>query len=176
MSQALVVTGVLALVAITIAAASIAALAFTLRSLSRYFVGYVAARATDKVLDLGSKGVVSAAKSVANEMKRHDPKRLEAEVIKLAQSKNGKVTLSDVVAACDCPSATAQQCFGSLIRQKLCRPKSEGHLTYYIFENYLKTATVKSCPFCETQFPVRSDESTCPNCGGAIETKQTKVE
>ncbi|CAN0487799.1 unnamed protein product [Phaeothamnion confervicola] len=137
----------------------------------------MAARAIDGVVRAGEKGirdgVSHVATSVAADMKKRDPKRLEPEVIKLAQKLRGRVSVADIVGATEVASFTAQQCLAALVQKKMCRPKPDGSTTIYIFENFLPVISIRLCPFCETEFP-KSEEVNCPNCGGAITVKQVK--
>ena len=158
---------------IVVAAVCVIALTLTIRSILRM----MAARAIDRVVQVGANhvrdGVVQVAKSVAEDVKKRDPKRIEAEVIRIAEQRNGKVTSADVIAALDVPQLTVQQCFSSMVSRKMCRPKAEGTTTYYIFENYLPTKELCLCPFCETEFP-KGETGDCPNCGGKITSKVVK--
>jgi DNA-directed RNA polymerase subunit RPC12/RpoP len=176
MNSALIVTAIIALAAIAIAAMSIATLAFSFRYAVNYFTSYAARRAIDKVVDLGGQGVTNLATSVSSEMKRNDPKRLEPQVFQLAKSQKGKLTSSEIVASCDVPISTAQACLAALVRRNACRPKQEGRVTYYIFENYLAETVLRTCGFCQTEFPLNDEALNCPNCGGKIETVKQKVE
>lgn len=176
MNSALIVTAIIALGAIAVAAMSIATLAFSFRYAINYVTSYATRRAIDKVVDLGGKGVTNLATSVSAEMKRNDPKRLEPQVLQLAKSQKGKITSSEIVASCEVPISTAQACLAALVRRNACRPKQEGRITYYIFENYLAETILRNCAFCQTEFSLDEEATSCPNCGGKIETVKQKVE
>ena len=175
MTAAIPVMIVIVLGLFAVAALSIIMLTWTVRSLLRM----MAARAVDRVVQAGERqvrdGVVHVATSVAADMKKRDPKRIEPEVAQLAEKRQGKLTVVDIVAALEVPSLTAQECLASMVRKKLCRPKSDSSGTVYLFDNYLPTREVRLCPFCETEFP-NDDSPNCPNCGGAITVKQVKLD
>ena len=172
---ALTVTAAIALAMVALAAFSVFLLTWTVRSLLRM----MAARAIDRVVQAGERqvrdGVAHVAKSVAADMKKRDPKAIEAQVVQLAQKQRGKLSVADIIAALEVPQLTAQQCLTGMVQRKLCRPKQEGTATLYLFENFLAVREVRWCPFCETEFP-KDDAPNCPNCGGQITHKKVKDE
>ena len=149
------------------------ALVLTIRGLIRY----VAARTVDRVVQAGErqlmKGVGQVAKSVAEEVRKNDPKRLEPEVARLAESKRGVLTVADVMAACDVSKIVAQGCLGNMVRKKVCKielGKGES-LSRYVFEAFRAKRTFLACEYCETEFPSDVTGTNCPNCGGKLSSK-----
>lgn len=171
MSTFLGVSAVVVLGLVALAAVSIIALTMTVRHLLRF----AAARAIDRVVQAGERQVVSAAKSVAADMQKRDPKRIEADVTRLAQTRQGCVSVADVMAALDVPQSTAQDCLAALVRRKVCRVKMGEKSASYIFENFLPKETVRQCEFCGTDFGGK-EVVNCPNCGGAVSKKEVRKE
>jgi rubrerythrin len=163
--------------AIVVALLSIAALVgflslvFTVKHLLRY----VAGRAVDRVVQAGErqvmKGVGQVAKGVAEEVRKHDPKRLEADVTRLAEQRQGNLAVADVMAALQLSQFQAQEALARLVRQRVCTIQPGPLGTRYLFEAFLPRQQVHRCPFCETQFAQPSDHNNCPNCGGKIENQ-----
>lgn len=154
------------------------ALVLTIRGLIRY----VAARTVDRVVQAGErqlmKGVGQVAKTVAEEVRKNDPKRLEPEVARLAETRKGVVTVADVMAACDVSKLVAQECLGNLVRKKVCKielGKGES-LSRYVFESFRQKRTFLACDYCETEFGTDATGSSCPNCGGKLTQKTALVE
>jgi len=58
-----------------------------------------------------------------------------------------------------------------LINENVCRKKSRDDGEVYIFDSFVHKVS-KTCPYCNSQFPIRDPIRKCPNCGGVLEIKK----
>jgi O-methyltransferase involved in polyketide biosynthesis len=161
----------LGIVAVICAALAFISLVFTVKHLLRYLT----ARAIDKVVAAGERqvvnGVTHVAKEVAEDLRKHDPKRLEADVTKLAEQKRGDLAVADVMAGLQLSQFQAQETLARLVRRKVCTIQTGPLGTRYLFEAFLPRQQITRCSFCDTQFSTPKENGSCPNCGGVIETQ-----
>lgn len=115
------------------------------------------------------KGVTHLAKEAAEEARKNDPKRQEAEVTALAEKKRGSLAVADVIASLQMSQFQAQETLARLVRRKVCTIHNGPLGARYVFEAFLPRQQVLRCAFCDAEFaePV---EGNCPNCGGKVET------
>lgn len=158
------------IIVVILAALAFMSLVFTIKHLLRYLT----ARAVDKVVEAGErqvmKGVTHVAKEVAEDLRKHDPKRLEADVTRLAEQKQGTLAIADVMSGLQLSQFQAQETLARLVRRKVCTIQTGPLGSRYLFEAFLPRQTVIRCTFCDTDFERATETGSCPNCGGKIES------
>lgn len=97
------------------------------------------------------------------------PERLETGAVELARQLEGEVTIEQLQAAYSIPAALAKQTLEQLRAKGQCQLEQRGDYTVYLFKSVLPAKAVKRCPYCGSEFAVRSAVRKCPNCGAALE-------
>jgi rRNA maturation endonuclease Nob1 len=94
---------------------------------------------------------------------------LETNTIDLARRLGGEVSVAQVQAEFKIETALALATLDSLRQKGLCQLEHRGETTVYLFKGVLPAKSIKRCPYCGSEFAVRSALHKCPNCGGNLE-------
>jgi len=125
----------------------------------------------DRALEAGGKEIAKGVAAVAADVRKNDPKRLEVEATRLAESRQGVLTVAEVMSGLELPQFKAQQVLAGLVRSKVCKIDSGPLGTRYLFEAFQARVEEFRCPFCEKTFSVCPDNRICDSCGGAIRSQ-----
>lgn len=134
-------------------------------------------RAVDKVVDAGVSGVstvaTTVARNVGEEMRKNDPRRLEAEASRLAKERQGRVAVSDLMADLDVSYAVAEQTLKNLARRGACQASTaEDGALIFLFSAFRPRRQVTACDYCGGQFEDADAAGPCPSCGATLTRKQ----
>ena len=97
------------------------------------------------------------------------PKALETGIVDLARRLGGEVTVAQVQAEFSISQDLALSVLERMRGQGDCQRERRGDYDAYLFKSVLPAKAVKRCPYCGSEFAVRSAIRECPNCGGALE-------
>lgn len=97
------------------------------------------------------------------------PERLETGAIELARQLEGEVTVEQLQVAYSIPAALAKETLERLRAKGQCQMEQRDDHAVYLFKGVLPAKAVKRCPYCGSEFAVRSAVRKCPNCGAALE-------
>jgi hypothetical protein len=98
-----------------------------------------------------------------------NPKRVAALITELAEaSGHGEVTLSEAVAELGVPHDAAVAAFNLLERQAQCHREYRDEKEIYVFPGLKPSLIKRRCPYCGTEFSVRTPVHRCPHCGGDL--------
>lgn len=133
-------------------------------------------RAVDKVVDAGVSGVSTVARNVNDEMRKNDPRRLEAEVSRLAKSRQGRISVSDVMADMDIAQPVADRTLQGLARRGVCQQRTEEDgSVVFLFTAFRPRRDVTLCDYCGGNFDTADATQPCPSCGATL-TRKSLVE
>jgi hypothetical protein len=90
-------------------------------------------------------------------------------IVDLARRLDGEVTLAQVQAEFGIPQALAYGTLEKMRGQGDCERERRGDYDVYVFKSVLPAKAIKRCPYCGSEFAVRSAMRECPNCGGPLE-------
>lgn len=99
------------------------------------------------------------------------PEQVLADILELAQRRNGEVAEVEVGAALGRRAAIAPEVFGRLLAARLCDRQVKEGGTFYVFKGLQPRLFVRKCPYCGAEFSIASAATRCPTCGGPIETR-----
>ncbi|MCE1245125.1 MAG: hypothetical protein LWY06_00605 [Firmicutes bacterium] len=132
----------------------------------------LANKVVDRALDVGEKGVVTGAtavsKMVGDELTKNDPKKMGAEITKIAQKYNGEITISHVISELGLTNDQAQRHLWNLTSQKVCHTEIKNKQKVYVFPGFKEKRKIKVCEYCETTFELEDVRNECPSCGGTL--------
>jgi len=101
---------------------------------------------------------------------RLEPERLADSIIDLARARGtAEVTLAEVVAELNVPTEAAQRALGVLQGRGECRREQRADKDLYVFPGLMERKVVRRCPYCGSEFSVKTPLHQCPNCGGQLE-------
>lgn len=133
-------------------------------------------RAVDKVVDAGVSGVSTVAKNVSEDMRKNDPKRLESEVSRLAKSRQGRLSVSDVMADMDIAQPVADRTLQGLARRGVCQQRTEEDgSVVFLFAAFRPRRNVTVCDYCGGTFEDADAAAPCQACGATL-TRKSLVE
>lgn len=107
--------------------------------------------------------------SVLRRLRELSPENLAAAVIDLARRLGGELSIAQVQAEFKIGNELALETLERLRRQGTCQTEPRAGRTVYLFKGVLPAKAVKRCPYCGSEFAVRSALHQCPNCGGNLE-------
>jgi len=101
---------------------------------------------------------------------RLEPERLADSIINLVRASGGfETTLAEIVAELDVPTEAARRALGVLQGRGECRRERRAGKDLYVFPGLMERKVVRRCPYCGSEFSVKTPLYQCPNCGGQLE-------
>ncbi|MBC7232507.1 MAG: hypothetical protein H5T68_04600 [Chloroflexi bacterium] len=97
------------------------------------------------------------------------PEALATGVIDLARRLGGEVTVAQVQAEFRIPSALALSTLEKLRGRGECQREQRTDHDVYVFKSVMPAKAIKRCPYCGSEFAVKSALRECPNCGAMLE-------
>ena len=97
------------------------------------------------------------------------PEALATGIVDLARRLSGEVTVAQVVAEFKLSNKKAQAALDDMVGKGQCRREQREHYDAYIFADVLPAKAIKRCPYCGSEFAVKSAMRECPNCGANLE-------
>jgi rubrerythrin len=128
----------------------------------------IAAKAADRVLNVGEKELVKGIEGAKKAAMESDPRRMATEVTRLAKAHKGELTVSTVMAGMTVTEDLARKTLESLERRKLCVSRDNGGQKFYMFPAFKDRRQVKVCDFCESTYEMSSAKNACPSCGAEL--------
>jgi hypothetical protein len=97
------------------------------------------------------------------------PEALATGIVDLARRLNGEVTVSQVQAEFSIPRDMALGALETLRGRGDSQRERRGDHYAYIFKGVMPAKAIKRCPYCGSEFSVKSPMRECSNCGAALE-------
>lgn len=97
------------------------------------------------------------------------PSAVEQQVISLARSEGGEVTVGSVVAAVGLTPDDAKAALDRMVMKRLCDQTGPDR---YRVRGVAQTKVQRTCRYCGASLPVRERVLVCPQCGGSIELQR----
>ncbi|NLE44291.1 MAG: hypothetical protein GX620_06185 [Chloroflexi bacterium] len=124
------------------------------------------------LLAAGGAGVVWSALSLRR-LRDLSPENLSDRITELAKAGgNGEVTLSEVVAQLGVPDDAAVAALNLLERQGQAHRDRVGERDVYVFPGLKPVLVRRRCPYCGSEFSVKTAVYKCPHCGGDLTLKR----
>jgi hypothetical protein len=134
----------------------------------------IAANSASRLLTAGALLVIGAilvgyAIATLRRLRERSPDYLETHTVDLARRLGGELSIAQVQAEFKVETALALATLDSLRQKGVAQLEHRGGSTVYLFKGVLPAKAVKRCPYCGSEFAVRSALHKCPNCGGNLE-------
>ena len=98
-----------------------------------------------------------------------DPENLSDRITELARvGGNAEVTLSQVVAELGVPDEAALAALALLENRAQCYRERREEREFYLFPGLRESMVRRRCPYCGSEFSVKTPLYRCPNCGGDL--------
>jgi hypothetical protein len=97
------------------------------------------------------------------------PETLATGIVDLARRLGGEVTVAQVQAEFKIPSAMALGALERLRGRGDCQREQRKDVDAYLFKGVMPAKAIKRCPYCGSEFAVKSALRDCPNCGANLE-------
>ena len=97
------------------------------------------------------------------------PEALATGIVDLARRLGGEVTVAQVQAEFRIPSAMALGALERLRGKGDCQLEQRKDVEVYLFKGVMPAKAIKRCPYCGSEFAVKSALRDCPNCGANLE-------
>ncbi len=97
------------------------------------------------------------------------PEALATGIVDLARRLDGEVTVSQVQAEFRIPRDMALGALEKLRGRGDSQRELRGDHYAYIFKGVMPAKAIKRCPYCGSEFSVKSPLRECTNCGAALE-------
>ncbi|RLE22637.1 MAG: hypothetical protein DRJ65_13460 [Acidobacteria bacterium] len=99
------------------------------------------------------------------------PEQLRADILDLAQRKNGEIAMSDIEAELGHRVRVVGPVLEKMALEGLSRKTHQGGSDYFVFKHLQPRLMVRFCRYCDAEFPISEERDDCPNCGGALHTQ-----
>lgn len=97
------------------------------------------------------------------------PEALATGIVDLARRLGGEVTVAQVQAEFRIPSEMALGALERLRGRGDCQREQRQDHDVYLFKSVMPAKAIKRCPYCGSEFAVKSAMRDCPNCGANLE-------
>lgn len=98
-----------------------------------------------------------------------DPEHLSDRITELVRAGGGaETTLSQVVAELGVPDEAAIDALSLLEQREQCYRDRREEREIYLFPGLKPSMVRRHCPYCGSEFSVKTPRYRCPNCGGDL--------
>lgn len=97
-----------------------------------------------------------------------DPENLSDRITELARRSDAEVTLSRVVSELGVPDEAAIDALNLLERRGQSQRERRGDREFYVFPGLRSSKVTRSCPYCGSEYSVKTPVHRCPHCGGDL--------
>jgi hypothetical protein len=97
------------------------------------------------------------------------PEALSTGIVDLARRLGGEVTVAQVQSEFHVSNSLALSVLEKMRGQGQCQREQRKDHDVYVFKSVMPAKAIKRCPYCGSEFAVKSAMRECPNCGGALE-------
>lgn len=101
-------------------------------------------------------------------LRKFDPENLSDRITELARASDAEVTLSQVVSELRVPDEVAIAALNLLERRGQSQREHRGDREFYVFPGLRPSKITRSCPYCGTEYSVKTPVYSCPRCGGDL--------
>lgn len=129
----------------------------------RVFIGLVFMGAGAILMGLGIRALKRLA-LITSEKLRED-------ILELARRQDGEIAWKEVVAKLGWRAEHGLPVIEQMMREGSCRRRLRKSETFYIFPELQPRLMVLYCEYCKAEYPISSDQTSCPNCGGPLVTR-----
>jgi hypothetical protein len=99
-----------------------------------------------------------------------DPERVADRIVELVRHRGDtETTLADVVGSLEVPHETAEAAMGVLAGRQLVQRERREDRDFFVFPQLRVSKMVRQCPYCNSEFSVKTPVHKCPNCGASLE-------
>jgi len=99
-----------------------------------------------------------------------EPARVADRIIELVRHRGDtEITLADVVGSLEVPHETAQAAMEVLSNRQLVERQRREDRDVYVFPQLRVSKVVRQCPYCGSEYSVKTPVHECPNCGATLE-------
>ena len=97
------------------------------------------------------------------------PEALSTDIVDLARRLGGEVTVAQVQSEFRVSNNLALSVLEKMRGQGQGQREQRTDHDVYVFKSVMPAKAIKRCPYCGSEFAVKSAMRDCPNCGGALE-------
>ncbi len=97
------------------------------------------------------------------------PEALATGIVDLARRLGGEVTVAQVQSEFRISSEMALGALERLRGHGDCQREQRKDHDVYLFKSVMPAKAIKRCPYCGSEFAVKSAMRECPNCGASLE-------
>ena len=99
-----------------------------------------------------------------------EPERVADRIVELVRRRGDtETTLADVVGSLQVPHETAEAAMGVLAGRQLVQRERREDRDVFVFPQLRVSKMVRQCPYCHSEFSVKTPVHKCPNCGASLE-------
>ena len=99
-----------------------------------------------------------------------DPERVADRVVELVRRRGDtETTLADIVGSLEVPHETAEAAMVVLAGRQLVQRERREDRDVFVFPQLRVSKVVRQCPYCHSEFSVKTPVHKCPNCGASLE-------
>lgn len=132
----------------------------------RYVIAFVC-------LSAGAMAQIGAV-AMLKKIKAKSPQKVREDLLALASKQHGSLTIAELQAKMPGRSAIAIEIIEDMCRQGTCQMRMTGGVATYVFASLQAVVMIRRCQFCGFEAALSSDLTTCPKCGGAITSTNSR--
>ena len=99
-----------------------------------------------------------------------EPERVADRIVELVRRRGDtEITLADAVGSLSVPHETAEAALGVLAGRQLVERQRRQDRDVFVFPQLRESKVLRQCPYCGSEFSVKTPVHKCPNCGATLE-------
>jgi len=103
---------------------------------------------------------------------RFSPSGIRRELLALASTHDGELTMTDVEAAMGDRIAAAQQVLSGMAMGGECERRERDGAVAFVFPSLQPRVLLRRCEHCGYEAPLGSEEEGCPRCGASLDVRR----
>jgi Zn finger protein HypA/HybF involved in hydrogenase expression len=102
-----------------------------------------------------------------------DPERVADRIIELVRRRGAtEITQADIVGSLGVSNEIALEAIGVLSRRQAIERRRHEDRDIFYFPQLRESRAVRRCPYCGSEFSVKTPLQKCPNCGANLEVEK----
>jgi len=121
------------------------------------------------LLVLGA-GLAAWSGTAIRRLRELDPQRLADRILELVRRRgDDEITQADIIGSLGVPADAAEQAIGVLAGRQLVERQRRQDRDVLVFPQLRAGKVMRKCPYCGSEFSVKTPLHKCPNCGGDLD-------
>lgn len=123
------------------------------------------------ILLAAAVALIAFASSRLRRLKTLSPEGVEQQIMNVAASSEGDVTVGSVAGQTGLPDNYVREGLERLLQKGQVQVERRSGADHYLVPGLEREKMTKKCPYCGNEYPLSQAGRTCPSCGGNLDIR-----